>query len=73
MVVILDNENYTFGQVQFNYPAQATKYYYLTDSSGYPSANYQVVSVGDKVGLVVPETRADSASIGKSSDYLPGR
>jgi len=70
----MDNDNYTPEKVQFNYQAQDTKYYYLTDGSGYPSADYQFFySVKDKAGLVVPETRANSANLIKSSDYLPGR
>ena len=70
----MDNDNYTPEKVQFNYQTQATKYYYLTDSSGYPSADYQFFYSGkDKAGLVVPETRADSANLGKSSDYMPDR
>ena len=70
----MENDNYTPEKVQFNYQTLTTKYYYLTDSSGYPSADYQLFySAKEKTGLVVPETRANSAYIGKSSDNMLGR
>jgi hypothetical protein len=63
----MEYEQYADEKVQFNYPAQATKYYYLTDSSGYPSADYRFFYVPkDSSGLVVPENRLDSAKSGKN-------
>ena len=59
----MDN-NFIPEKVQFNYQTPSTKYYYLTDGSGYPSADYQFFySAKDNTGLVVPETRERTAQV----------
>lgn len=52
-------ENIKAERIRFNYPTNETKYYLLTEGSGYPLAdfNYPGLSAQKGQGLVVPEDR----------------
>lgn len=71
----MKKDKYIPEKVQFNYRTQTTKYYHLTDSSGYPSADYQFTyTAKEKTGLVIPETRAGSANLDPGiNQYVPER
>ncbi|WP_066635322.1 hypothetical protein [Desulfolucanica intricata] len=57
-------------KVHFYYRTPTTKYYYLTESSGYPSAEFQFIYTSRKgTGLVIPEPRVDSANQESSRLY----
>jgi len=61
-------------RVHFNYRTNETKYYLLTEGSGYPLAefNFPNLSAQRGVGLVVPENRPKTANIvpGTSASQL---
>lgn len=52
-------------RVHFNYRTNETKYYLLTEGSGYPLAefNFPYLSAQKGIGLVVPENRPKTANI----------
>ncbi len=53
------------GKVCFNYQTNKTKYYLLTEGSGYPLAEFSFpnLSARQGTGLVVPENRSKTANI----------
>lgn len=52
-------------KVNFNYRIYETKYYLLTDGSGYPLADFSVpnIQVQKGISLVVPESRPETAKM----------
>jgi len=52
-------------RVNFNYRIYETKYYLLTDGSGYPLADFSIpnIRVQKGISLVVPESRPETANI----------
>ncbi|MCL6634148.1 MAG: hypothetical protein K6T29_00035 [Peptococcaceae bacterium] len=57
-------------RVRFNYRTNETKYYLLTEGSGYPLADFHFpnLAVQRGTGLVVPENRPKTANITPGSD-----
>lgn len=57
-------------KVHFNYRTNETKYYLLTEGSGYPLAefNYPNLSAHRGTGLVIPENRPKTANIVPGTD-----
>lgn len=57
-------------KVHFNYRTNETKYYLLTEGSGYPLAefNYPNLSAHRGTGFVIPENRPKTANIVPGTD-----